>query len=229
MRATMKSEIRWLSTCTVSITCSPTRSMLCLRLWEVRHERYVDEQGTPRKRLVCYGRVVRASCRHHPGFIDWLHSKPIRHALTPTFILSHTSRRSCERRRCPAASRGPQRRSSSLGWKAATCGKCGRHLHTHYSGRTHLLVTLLRQDIVEGRGMFCLTVGACRSIKRLRTHFSSGTPARSKHQLAMQQLEADRMQLWAMAFCAGSARYEAEVQSAISRGRAGKQTRSSWA
>ena len=42
----------------------------------------------------------------------------------------------------------------------ATCGKCGRRLHTHYTGR-HAApgYHCAGKDIVSGRGVHCLNVG----------------------------------------------------------------------
>jgi hypothetical protein len=56
----------------------------------------------------------------------------------------------------------------------ATCGKCGRRLHTHYRGRNATPgYHCSGKDIVQGRGVYCLNVGgACKSIRQWWRPFS---------------------------------------------------------
>ena len=115
---------------------------------KTRCERYVDDQGTVKKRLrhlpleqwaadlspinkerpkthssFAYGRVVCASCEHHPGFIDW-----------PTFQ-ANQARMDANTRPQPHQAGGAVREGCALLQGLAVCGHCGRRLHTHYTRR----------------------------------------------------------------------------------------------
>ena len=96
----------------------------------------------------------------------------------------------------------------------ATCGKCGRRLHTHYQGRNASPgYHCSGKDIVEGRGVYCLTVGGVQIDRAVTEAFLKAlTPATVEAtQRALQQMEADQdaaLNQWRLAV--QRARYEAE-------------------
>ena len=96
----------------------------------------------------------------------------------------------------------------------ATCGKCGRRLHTHYRGRNATPgYHCSGKDMVQGRGVYCLNVGGVQIDQAVVEAFLRAvTPAAVEAtQLALQQLEADQdaaLGQWRLAV--ERARYEAE-------------------
>ena len=96
----------------------------------------------------------------------------------------------------------------------ATCGKCGRRLHTHYRGRNASPgYHCSGKDIVQGRGVYCLNVGGIQIDQAVADAFLKAlTPAAVEAtEQAMQQLEADHdaaLGQWRLAV--ERARYEAE-------------------
>ena len=206
-------------------TCSPIRFMLALtHMGSARHERYVDEQGTLRRRTrhLPMDEWSVLLPEHHPGFIDWA-----------TFQ-ANQARIDTNVHPQPHQAGGAVREGAALLQGLATCGKCGRRLHTHYTGRTASPgYHCSGKDIVEGRGVYCLTVGGIQIDQAVVDAFLKAvTPAAVEAtQLAMQQLEADQdAALSSMASCSGTRSLRSGTcRASISRGRAGKQTRSSWA
>jgi Recombinase zinc beta ribbon domain len=96
----------------------------------------------------------------------------------------------------------------------ATCGHCGRRLHTHYSGRSAAPgYHCSGKDLVEGRGVYCLTVGGIQIDEAVTTAFLAAlTPAAVDAALvAAHQLDHDdetALAQWRLAV--ERARYEAE-------------------
>jgi predicted DNA-binding transcriptional regulator AlpA len=139
---------------------------------------------------------------HHPGFIDWA-----------TFQ-ANQARIDSNVHPQPHQAGGAVREGAALLQGLATCGKCGRRLHTHYTGRTASPgYHCSGKDIVQGRGVYCLTVGGIQIDRAVADAFLRAvTPAAVEAmQLAMQQLEADRdsaLAQWRLAV--ERARYEAE-------------------
>src|ERR1700686_17661 len=121
---------------------------------------------------------------HHTGFIDWA---------------TYEANRS---------------RISALLQGLATCGACGRRLRTHYTGRTSSPgYHCAGKNIVDGRGIFCLSVGAVQIDDAVaRAVLTALAPAGLEAALAAaERLEADRDD--ALAQCrlaAERARYEAQ-------------------
>jgi Recombinase len=115
-----------------------------------RTERYVDEQGVVRKRIrrlpIKEWMVLMPG--HHPGFIDW-----------PTFE-TNQARIDSNVHPEPHQSGGAVREGCALLQGIATCGHCGRHLHTHYRGKN------------SAPGYHCsskdLVNGACRLLPQRR-------------------------------------------------------------
>jgi Recombinase zinc beta ribbon domain/Recombinase len=118
---------------------------------KTRRERYVDEQGVPRKRV----RLPREEWGvllwdHHPGFLD-------REAFerNKARIARNTRPRAHE-------AGGAIREGQALLQGIAVCGRCGRKLKVHYQGRRgHQSPAYHCPGAVldEGRGKWCLRVG----------------------------------------------------------------------
>jgi DNA invertase Pin-like site-specific DNA recombinase len=98
---------------------------------------------------------------HHTGFIDWATYEANRSRIAAN---AHPQ---------PHHSGGAVREGSALLQGLATCGACGRRLRTRYTGRTASPgYHCAGKNIVDGRGIFCLSVGQCRSTTRLHAPFS---------------------------------------------------------
>lgn len=117
---------------------------------KTRCERYVDEQGTVKKRMrhlpmEQWSVLIRD---HHPGFIDWA-----------TFE-ANQARLDSNTKPQPHQAGGAVREGSALLQGLATCGHCGRRLHVHYRGRNSVAgYHCAGKDLVNGRGVYCLNVG----------------------------------------------------------------------
>jgi DNA invertase Pin-like site-specific DNA recombinase/predicted DNA-binding transcriptional regulator AlpA len=117
-----------------------------------RHEVTLDRSGARRKRVRKLPRsqwsVLIPS--HHQGFIDW------------STYESNRARISANTHPRPHQSGGGAvREGSALLQSLAVCGHCGRKLRTHYTGRTASPgYHCAGNSIVEGRGLYCLSVGA---------------------------------------------------------------------
>ncbi|MBM3786220.1 MAG: recombinase family protein [Acidobacteria bacterium] len=115
-----------------------------------RCERYVDENGTVRKRIRKlpmdqWGVLIR---EHHARFIDWATYESIQKRLD-----SNT-------RPGPHRKGGVVREGAALLQGIGVCGHCGRRLSTHYRGRNSTPgYHCAGKNIVEGRGLYCLNVG----------------------------------------------------------------------
>jgi len=115
-----------------------------------RSERYVDENGTIKKRIRHlpidqWGVLIR---EHHAGFIDWA-----------TFE-ANQKRLDSNTRPGPHRKGGIVREGSALLQGIGVCGHCGRRLGTHYRGRNSTPgYHCAGKEIVEGRGLYCLNVG----------------------------------------------------------------------
>jgi len=117
-----------------------------------RHEVTLDASGARKKRVRKLPRsqwsVLIPS--HHEGFIDWGTYESNRARITAnTHPQPHQS------------GGGAVREGSALLQGLAVCGQCGRSLRTHYTGRTASAgYHCAGKSIVEGRGIYCLNVGA---------------------------------------------------------------------
>src|ERR1700747_986873 len=119
---------------------------------------------------------------HHEGFIDW-----------PTYE-ANQQRLAHNTRPGPHKVGGAVREGSALLQGLASCGHCGRRLHTHYRGRNatpgyHCAGKLL----VEGRGVYCLNVGGIQIDDAVAQAFIAALePAQLAATLAAaERLEAD--------------------------------------
>jgi DNA invertase Pin-like site-specific DNA recombinase len=169
-----------------------------------RHERYVAPDGSIRQRI---RRLPRAEWgvllpNHHEGFIDW-ETYEAHQARIDRNVHPH-----------PHLPGGAVREGAALLQGLATCGHCGRRLHTHYRGRSAAPgYHCSGKDLVEGRGVYCLTVGGIQIDEAVTTAFLAAlTPAAVDAALvAAQQLDTDdetALAQWRLAV--ERARYEAE-------------------
>ncbi len=171
---------------------------------KTRCERYVDADGTIQQRVRKLPRSEWAVLipDHHEGFIDWA-TYEANQARIGTNI--HPQ---------PHQAGGAVREGAALLQGLATCGHCGRRLHTHYRGK-HAApgYHCSGKDIVSGRGLYCLNVGGVQIDAAVSQAFLTAlTPAALDATLvAAQQLEADHdaaLAQWRLAV--ERARYEAE-------------------
>jgi len=169
-----------------------------------RRERYVATDGTIQQRI---RRLPRAEWgvllpHHHEGFIDW-ETYDANQARIDRNLHPH-----------PHLPGGAVREGAALLQGLATCGHCGRRLHTHYRGRSAAPgYHCSGKDLVEGRGVYCLTIGGAQIDEAVTTAFLAAlTPAAVDAALvAAQQLDDDdatALAQWRLAV--ERARYEAE-------------------
>src|SRR5467141_292393 len=206
LRSNMQSEIRWIAPTYTAIHHVLTNPVYAgaYAYGKSRHERYVDEQGALRRRTrhlpIAEWSVLLPE--HHPGFIDWA-----------TFQVNQ-ARIDSNVHPQPHQAGGAVREGAALLQGLATCGKCGRRLHTHYRGRNSSPgYHCSGKDIVQGRGVYCLNVGGVQIDQAVVEAFlRTVTPAAVEAtQLAIQQLEGDHdaaLRQWRLAV--ERARYEAE-------------------
>jgi DNA invertase Pin-like site-specific DNA recombinase len=205
-RATMNSEIRWAAPTYTGIHSVLTNPVYAgaYAYGKCRHERYVDEQGKVRKRTRHLPMAEWSVFlpEHHPGYIDWA-----------TFQ-ANQARIDTNVHPQPHQAGGAVREGAALLQGLAICGKCGRRLHTHYQGRNASPgYHCSGKDLVEGRGVYCLTVGGVQIDRAVAEAFLKAlTPAAiDATRLALEQLEADQdaaLNQWRLAV--ERARYEAE-------------------
>jgi DNA invertase Pin-like site-specific DNA recombinase/uncharacterized protein YndB with AHSA1/START domain len=169
-----------------------------------RCERFVAPDGTIQQRI---RRLPRPEWgvllpNHHDGFIDWA-----TYEANQARIDSNVHPQ-------PHRPGGAVREGAALLQGLATCGHCGRRLHTHYSGRSAAPgYHCSGKDLVEGRGVYCLTVGGIQIDEAVTAAFLAAlTPAAVDAALvAAQQLDHDdatALAQWRLAV--ERARYEAE-------------------
>jgi len=168
-----------------------------------RHERYVDEQGRLRRRtrLLPQSEWAVLLPDHQHGFINW------------ATYQTNQARIDANVHPQPHQAGGAVREGAALLQGLAICGKCGRHLHTHYRGRNASPgYHCSGKDIVQGRGLYCLNVGGIQIDQAVAEAFLKAlTPtAVEATEQAIEQLEADHdaaLSQWRLAV--ERARYEA--------------------
>jgi DNA invertase Pin-like site-specific DNA recombinase/predicted DNA-binding transcriptional regulator AlpA len=169
-----------------------------------RCERYVDEHGAVKKRMrhLPLEQWPVLIPEHHPGFSDWA-----------TFQ-ANQARLDSNTRPQPHQAGGAVREGSALLQGIATCGHCGRRLHTHYRGRNSTPgYHCAGKDLVDGRGVYCLNVGGLAIDQAVAQAFLEAvTPAAVEAlQLSVEQLQANHdaaLSQWRLEV--ERARYEAE-------------------
>ena len=118
---------------------------------KTRTETTLDASGARRKRIRHLPRdqwqvLIK---EHHTGFIDWATYE------------ANQSRIAGNTRPSPHKPKaGAVREGAALLQGLASCGHCGRRLHTHYRGRTSAPgYHCPGKVLVEGRGSYCLNIG----------------------------------------------------------------------
>jgi predicted DNA-binding transcriptional regulator AlpA len=171
---------------------------------KTRYERYVDAQGTVRKRMrhlpmEQWAVLIRD---HHPGFIHWV-----------TFE-ANQARLDANTKPQPHQAGGAVREGSALLQGIVTCGHCGRRLHVHYRGRNSAPgYHCCGKDLVNGRGVYCLNVGGTVIEQAVANAFLEAIPpaAIEAMRLSVEQLQAhhdDALSQWRLEV--ERARYEAQ-------------------
>jgi hypothetical protein len=152
---------------------------------KTRQETILDSSGVRKKRIRCLPCSEWQVCirEHHPGFIDWQTYEANQERLAENT------------RPEPHKSGGAVREGGALLQGLASCGHCGRRLHTHYRGRNsapgyHCAGKLL----VENRGVYCLNVGGVQVDDAVTKAFIAALePAKLAAAVAAaERLEADR-------------------------------------
>jgi DNA invertase Pin-like site-specific DNA recombinase len=149
---------------------------------KTRTERYLDAQGAVKKRMrhLPLEQWAVLLPNHHPGFITW-----------ETFQANQPRLDSNTRPR-PHQGGGALREGSALLQGLATCGHCGRRLHTHYRGRNSTPgYHCAGKDIVNGRGVYCFNLGGLAIDRAVADAFLTAvTPAAVEATLlTLQQLQ----------------------------------------
>src|SRR6516165_3342100 len=171
---------------------------------KTRCERYVDEHGAVKERMrhLPLEQWAVLIPEHHPGFIDWA-----------TFQ-ANQARLDSNTRPQPHQAGGAVREGSALLQGIATCGHCGRRLHTHYRGRNSAPgYHCAGKVLIENRGVYCLNIGGVQIDDTITQAFIAALePAKLTATLtAAERLEADReaaLKQWRLAVERGS--YEAQ-------------------
>ncbi len=206
LQSSAGSEIRWVAPTYTAVHRVLTNPVYAgaYAYGKTRRERYVDEQGMVRKRtrhlpLTDWPVLLPG---HHPGFIDWA-----------TFE-ANQARIDSNTHPQPHQAGGAVREGAALLQGLATCGHCGRRLHTYYSGRNATPgYYCAGKEVSNGRGLHCLRVGGLSIDQAVADAFLEAlTPgALEATLLAIQQLEGDHdaaLAQWRLAV--ERARYEAE-------------------
>jgi DNA invertase Pin-like site-specific DNA recombinase len=152
---------------------------------KTRRETVLDSFGARKKRI---RRLPRSEWQvfireHHPGFIDWRTYEANQQRLAENT------------RPEPHKSSGAVREGGALLQGLASCGHCGRRLHTHYRGRNSAPgYHCAGKALVEGRGVYCLSVGGVQIDDAVTKAFIAALePARLTAAVAAaERLEADR-------------------------------------
>ncbi len=171
---------------------------------KTRRERFVDDTGAVRRRIRSlpqsdWSVLIRD---HHAGYIDWA-----------TYEANQRRLKSNTRPQ-PHQGGGAAREGSALLQGLATCGHCGRRLHTHYRGRRHSPgYHCGNKSIVEGRGLYCLNIGGLQIDQAVVDAFLGAlAPAGLEAALAAaERMESDHdgaLAQWRLAV--ERAQYEAE-------------------
>ena len=145
-------------------------------------ERYLDEAGRVRRRT---RRLPREQWRvflpeHHTGFIDW------------ATYLDNQARLASNTHPQPHIAGGAVREGPALLQGLVSCGRCGRHLHTTYKGRTSTARYYCSAGNLNN-GSRCLSFGGCQ-VERAVTQavLAALTPAGMEAALvAAEHLEHD--------------------------------------
>jgi hypothetical protein len=201
-----RAEIRWVEASYTAIHQVLTNPVYAgaYVYGKTRQETILDGTGARKKRIRFLPRSQWQVLipEHHPGFIDW-----------QTYE-ANQQRLAANTRPQPHKSGGAVREGGALLQGLASCGHCGRRLHTHYRGRNaspgyHCAGKVL----VENRGVYCLNIGGVQIDDAITQAFIAALePAKLTATLAAaERLEADReatLKQWRLAVERAS--YEAQ-------------------
>jgi Recombinase zinc beta ribbon domain/Recombinase len=151
-----------------------------------RREVTLDASGSPKRRIrkLPQSQWSVLIPNHHQGFIDW-----------NTYEANGARISANAHPRPHQSGSGAVREGAALLQGLAVCGHCGRKLRTHYTGRTASpAYHCPGKDIVNGRGIFCLTVGAMQIDDAVaRAVLAALVPLGVEAALsAVERLESDR-------------------------------------
>jgi DNA invertase Pin-like site-specific DNA recombinase/predicted DNA-binding transcriptional regulator AlpA len=152
LRTHPDAEIRWVSPSYTAIHHVLTNPVYAgaYAYGKSRHERYLDPHGKLKQRVRHLPRTEWSVLLpdHHQGFIDW-----------PTYE-ANQARLAANTHPTPHRSGGAVSEGDALLQGLASCGHCGRRLHTHYRGRAAAPgYHFAGKDVVNGRGVYCLNIG----------------------------------------------------------------------
>ena len=201
-----RAEIRWVEASYTAIHQVLTNPVYAgaYVYGKTRQETILDSTGARKKRIRFLPRSQWQVFipEHHPGFIDW-----------QTYE-ANQQRLAANTRPQPHKGGGAVREGGALLQGLASCGHCGRRLHTHYRGRNsspgyHCAGKVL----VENRGVYCLNIGGVQIDDAItRAFIAALEPAKLTATLtAAERLEADReatLKQWRLAVERAS--YEAQ-------------------
>src|ERR1700681_1050916 len=201
-----RAEIRWVEASYTAIHQVLTNPVYAgaYVYGKTRQETILDASGARKTRI---RHLPRSQWQvlipeHHPGFIDWQTYEANQQRLAENT------------RPEPHKSGGAVREGGALLQGLASCGHCGRRLHTHYRGRNsspgyHCAGKVL----IENRGVYCLNIGGVQIDDAITQAFIAALePATLTAALtAAERLEADReaaLKQWLLAV--ERANYEAQ-------------------
>ena len=206
LRQGVHGEVRWVAptyTAIHHILTNPVYAGAYV-FGKTKHERYLDEEGHLKKRTrhlpISEWAVLLPD--HHPGFIDWATYQANQERIDSN---AHPE---------PHQGGGAVRDGSALLQGLAMCGNCGRRLRTHYVGRASSPgYHCSGKQVVEGRGLYCLNVGAVTIDQAVAQAFLQAvTPAAVEATIeTMRQLQTNQdaaLSQWRLEV--ERARYDAE-------------------
>ena len=144
-------KIRWVDIAVYHVLTNPVYAGAYV-YGKSRHEITLDASGARKKRA---RKLPRSQWQvfipnHHEGFIDW-----------NTYEANRAKIAANTHPRPHQSGGGAVREGTALLQGIAVCGRCGRKLRTHYTGRTASAgYHCSGKHITNGRGVYCLTIGA---------------------------------------------------------------------
>ena len=185
-QAHMRASIRWVAPTYIAIHTVLSNPVYAgaYTYGKTRREQFFDEHGNLQKRTrkVPRGEWAVLIREHHKGFIDWTTYEAIQ------------ARLGANTRPQPHQAGGALREGVALLQGLATCGHCGRKLHTHYRGQNQAPgYHCSNKGIVNGRGVYCLNVGGVQIDEAIaKTFLGAIAPAGLQASVrAAEHLQAD--------------------------------------
>lgn len=185
-QATARACIRWVAPTYIAIHTALSNPVYAgaYAYGKTRREQFVDEHGNVQKRIrkLPRGEWAVLIQGHHKGYIDW-----------PTYE-ANQARLGANTHPQPHQAGGALREGAALLQGLATCGHCGRKLHTHYRGQNQAPgYHCSNKGIVNGRGVYCLNVGGVQIDEAIaKTFLGAIAPAGLEASVrAAEHLQAD--------------------------------------